>query len=60
MTARTSSLLPVALAALVVSMISYQCGASLAKHLFPVVGAEGATAYRLGISAILLVLLRRP
>jgi len=59
MTNRASALL-VALAALVVSMISYQCGASLAKHLFPVVGAAGATAYRLGISAILLVLLRRP
>ena len=41
-------------------MISFQCGASLAKHLFPIVGAEGATAYRLGISAVLLLLLRRP
>jgi len=60
MTARTSSAVLVALAALIVSMISYQCGASLAKHLFPLVGAEGATAYRLGISAVLLVLLRRP
>ncbi|PNS09138.1 putative permease DMT superfamily [Lysobacter silvestris] len=41
-------------------MVSYQFGASLAKHLFPAVGAEGATAYRLGLSAIILVLLRRP
>ena len=41
-------------------MVSYQFGASLAKHLFPVIGAEGATAYRLGLSAILLMVLRRP
>lgn len=60
MTARTSPALVVAVAALVVAMISYQCGASLAKHLFPAVGAEGATAFRLGISAVLLALLRRP
>ena len=50
----------VAIAALVAAMVSYQFGASLAKHLFPMVGAEGATAYRLGLSAILLILLRRP
>lgn len=50
----------VAIAALVAAMVSYQFGASLAKHLFPAVGAEGATAYRLGLSAIILVLLRRP
>lgn len=49
-----------AISALLVAMVSYQCGASLAKHLFPAVGAEGATAYRLGLSAIILVLLRRP
>lgn len=60
MTTRTSPELFIALAALLVSMISFQCGASLAKHLFPIVGAEGATAYRLGISAVLLLLLRRP
>ena len=57
MTTRTSSALLIAIAALVVAMVSYQCGASLAKHLFPVVGAEGATAFRLGISAVLLALL---
>ncbi|EIL98396.1 EamA family protein [Rhodanobacter denitrificans] len=45
---------------LLVSMVSYQCGASLAKHLFPLVGAQGATAYRLGLSALLLLLWRRP
>ena len=49
-----------AIGALLVAMVSYQCGASLAKDLFPAVGAEGATAYRLGLSALILVLLRRP
>ena len=53
---------PVALAIgmLLISMISYQCGASLAKHLFVQVGAQGATAYRLGLSALMLLLWRRP
>lgn len=57
-----STVAPVALAVgmLLISMISYQCGASLAKHLFPQVGAQGATAYRLGISALILLLWRRP
>ncbi len=45
---------------LLISMVSYQCGASLAKHLFPLVGAQGATAYRLGLSALILLLWRRP
>jgi len=57
-----SAFAPVALAvgALLISMVSYQCGASLAKHLFPQVGAQGATAYRLGLSALILLLWRRP
>jgi inner membrane transporter RhtA len=45
---------------LLVSMVSYQCGAALAKALFPVVGAQGATAYRLGLGALILLLWRRP
>ena len=49
-----------AVGVLLVAMVSYQCGASLAKHLFPQVGAQGATAYRLGLSALLLLLWRRP
>jgi inner membrane transporter RhtA len=57
-----STIGPVALAigVLLISMVSYQCGASLAKHLFPSVGAQGATAYRLGLSALMLLLWRRP
>jgi inner membrane transporter RhtA len=49
-----------AIGVLLIAMVSYQCGASLAKDLFPAVGAEGATAYRLGLSALILLLLRRP
>ncbi|WP_266184070.1 EamA family transporter [Dyella humicola] len=57
-----STVAPLALAvgALLISMFSYQFGASLAKHLFPQVGAQGATAFRLGISALILLLWRRP
>jgi inner membrane transporter RhtA len=57
-----STIAPLALAVgmLLISMVSYQCGASLAKHLFPLVGALGATAYRLGFSALILLLWRQP
>lgn len=41
-------------------MIATQTGASLAKGLFPLVGAEGATALRLTLAAIVLVALFRP
>lgn len=49
-----------AVSALLISMVSYQCGAALAKQLFPLVGAQGATAFRLGLGALILLLLRRP
>lgn len=54
----SSILVPVAL--LLVAMISIQSGASLAKELFPVVGAAGTTALRLGIAALILCVLMRP
>jgi inner membrane transporter RhtA len=57
---RRTGPLVAAIGALLVSMVSYQAGASLAKHLFPVVGAQGATAFRLGLSALILLLWRRP
>jgi inner membrane transporter RhtA len=45
--------------ALLFAMISFTSGASLAKRLFPVVGAEGATTLRLiGAAMVLLVVLR--
>ena len=56
---RQSSLLfPVLL--LLASMLSIQAGASLAKTLFPVIGATGATALRLGFGTILLWIAFRP
>lgn len=57
-----TAIAPLALAvgALLISMVSYQCGASLAQYLFPNVGAQGATAYRLGLSALILLAWRRP
>src|SRR6476620_11250616 len=54
----SSPLLPVS--ALLLAMLSFQFGAALAKQLFPLVGAEGATAIRLGLGALILWLLRRP
>lgn len=45
---------------LLIAMASYQCGAALAKQLFPAVGAQGATAYRLGLAALILLAWRRP
>lgn len=49
-----------AVTVLLISMVSYQCGAALAKQLFPLVGAQGATAFRLGLGALILLLIRRP
>jgi inner membrane transporter RhtA len=48
-----------AIGALLVSIFSVQIGASLSKHLFPVVGAEGATALRQGLAAIMLFFVYR-
>lgn len=49
-----------ALLAVLIAMVSLQSGASLSKHLFPVVGAEGATALRQLFAALFLVPLFRP
>lgn len=48
------------IALLLVAMVSIQSGASLAKSLFPVIGAEGTTALRLGLAALILSVLMRP
>jgi inner membrane transporter RhtA len=59
MSSRTTlPLLPVG--SLLLGMLCFQCGATLAKQLFPLVGAQGATAMRLGLGALILWLLRRP
>ncbi|SFV37203.1 inner membrane transporter RhtA [Devosia crocina] len=56
---RFSSLaLPILL--VVIGMIFTQTGASFAKLLFPLVGANGATALRLTLAALVLVLVFRP
>lgn len=60
MPSRSNAQIALAVGVLLIAMVSYQCGASLAKHLFPQVGAQGATAYRLGLSALFLLLWRRP
>lgn len=49
-----------AIAAVLVAMISIQTGASLAKHLFPVVGPQGSAALRLFFAAFILLLVWRP
>jgi inner membrane transporter RhtA len=48
------------LVALVASLISQNLGAAIAKSLFPVVGVEGMTALRIGLSACLLLAFWRP
>jgi inner membrane transporter RhtA len=51
-----------ALPALAISaaMVSTYAGAAFAKHLFPLVGAEGVVALRVGLSALLLAAITRP
>ncbi len=49
-----------AVASLVIAMLSFQMGAAVAKQLIPMVGAPGTTALRLGISALLLIVMQRP
>ena len=51
-------LLPIAI--LMIAMVCFQIGASLAKGLFPAVGAVGATALRTGIAAVILGIVWRP
>lgn len=61
MSARTSfAPLLFAVGALLIAMSSYQLGAAVAKQLFPRVGAQGATAFRLGLGGLIMLLVRRP
>lgn len=54
----TASLFPVGL--LLIAMASIQTGASLAKGMFPLVGAQGTTALRLIFASLIMLLLLRP
>jgi inner membrane transporter RhtA len=47
-------------AALVGSILSLVIGTSFAKQLFPVIGAEGTSAYRVTLAAVLLLAVWRP
>ena len=49
-----------AVPAVLLSIVSVQAGAALAKGLFPVLGAAGTTSLRVGISALVLLLVVRP
>jgi inner membrane transporter RhtA len=51
-------LVPVAL--LIAAMLCFQCGAALAKGLFPIVGATGTAALRLALSSLILWAAWRP
>ncbi|MFM8863730.1 MAG: EamA family transporter [Limnohabitans sp.] len=42
------------------SLVSLSVGTSFAKHLFPAIGAEGTTAYRILFAMLLLMALWRP
>lgn len=45
---------------ILISMISIQSGASLAKSLFPLIGAPGVTALRLALGTLILVIIFKP
>jgi inner membrane transporter RhtA len=50
----------VPVAVLIVAMCCFQTGAAVAKQLFPVVGAAGTTALRLGLASLMLLVVWRP
>jgi inner membrane transporter RhtA len=43
-----------------IAMVSFQMGATFAKQLIPRIGSPGTTALRLGLSALLVLVLQRP
>lgn len=46
--------------AILASMVSVNAGAAWAKHLFPLVGSQGVTAVRVGLAAIIMLVVVRP
>lgn len=57
-TSRTSLIFPLCL--LMIAMASIQTGASLAKSLFPLVGAQGTTTLRLVFASLIMLVILRP
>ncbi|HDR2754095.1 MULTISPECIES: threonine/homoserine exporter RhtA [Enterobacter] len=55
---KTSVWMPVAV--ILIAMLSIQSGASLAKSLFPLVGAPGVTALRIVLGTAILVVIFKP
>ena len=55
---KTAAWLPIVV--LLIAMSSIQSGASLAKSLFPLVGAPGVTALRLALGTLILVAIFKP
>ncbi|GAB3871172.1 DMT family transporter [Hymenobacter segetis] len=49
-----------AVPAVLLSIVSVQGGAAIAKGLFPLLGAAGTTSLRIGLSALVLLLVVRP
>ncbi|EFC55652.1 putative membrane protein [Enterobacter cancerogenus ATCC 35316] len=47
-------------AVILIAMMSIQSGASLAKSLFPIVGAPGVTALRIALGTLILVVIFKP
>ena len=46
--------------AVLLAIVSVQCGAAIAKSLFPAIGAAGTASIRIGFSAVILLLAYRP
>src|SRR5471032_2991927 len=53
-----SALFPVGL--LLIAMASIQSGASLAKSMFPIIGAQGTTTLRLIFASVIMMIILRP
>ncbi|MFB4393397.1 MULTISPECIES: threonine/homoserine exporter RhtA [unclassified Pseudomonas] len=53
-----ATLFPIGL--LLIAMASIQSGASLAKSMFPLIGAQGTTTLRLVFASVIMLLLLRP
>ena len=49
-----------AVAVILIAMMSIQSGASLAKSLFPLIGAPGVTALRIALGTLILVVVFKP